>query len=667
MTDKGLQPDPDKVKAVNSTPIPEDATSLRRYLGFLQYLAKFLPRLADTAAPLFELTKKDVPYHWQQQHQAAFEATKRLATAKPILRYYDPRADLEIECDASDTGLGATLMQQGQPIAYGSRVLTPTERRYAPIEKEMLAIVWAMEKYHQYTYGNRTTVFSDHKPLENIMGKALKDVPKRLQNMRIRLQHYHVKVEYKPGPTQHVADYLSRLHPPGLQDSPPDSDCIEAIEVNEVSHVLIGETWRQRLIEHTASDATLQALRDQVTVGWPERQDQLAAALKTYHAFHEELAYADGLLFRGERVIVPACLRRDLMKEVHSAHMGVQSCLRRARECLYWPRMNAELKDFISRCDICQRYGAAQLREPMLPVELPDRPWQMVSCDLFHWKNAEYLITVDHYSNFFEVDKLSNPTTQQVTGKLSSHIARYGQPEVLISDNGPQFSSAEFSRFVARWDVQHKTSSPHHQQGNGRAEAAVKIAKSLMTKADNDRQDPYKALLAYRNTPQEGLGSSPAQRFLGRRTRTSLPLTGTMLQPQPVESVPLELKQRQETVKEKYDRHARPLQPLEEGQSVRIKPANPSSKVWAPGAVEKELDNRSYLVRTPDDTVYRRNRIDLRAVPEPAPQNPPESHHSEPIASTAASPNVSQTQEALDRRPQRIRSRPAYLDDYDCE
>ena len=132
---------------------------------------------------------------------------------EPVLRFYNPEEELEIQCDASDTGLGAVLMQAGQPIAYKSHAMTPAERNYAPIEKEMLAIAWSVEVFHQYTCGRNTKVSSDHKPLERIMVKALKDVPKRLQNMGMRLQNYDLTVVYRPGIEQYIADALSRSLP----------------------------------------------------------------------------------------------------------------------------------------------------------------------------------------------------------------------------------------------------------------------------------------------------------------------------------------------------------------------------------------------------------------------------------------------------------------------
>lgn len=153
-----------------------------------------------------------------------------------------------------------------------------------------------------------------------------------------------------------------------------------------------------------------------------------------------------------------------------------------------------------------------------------------IGCDLFELDQKNYLITVDYYSNFFEVDGLTNKTSTEVILKLKQHLARHGLPSTLISDNGPPFNSAVFSYFAKRYGFEHVTSSP--AQSNGKAENAVKTAKQLMLKAIQSSRDPYLALLDWRNTPTEGLHSSPAQRLFNRRTRTLLPTTTPLLQPE---------------------------------------------------------------------------------------------------------------------------------------
>ena len=137
---------------------------------------------------------------------------KRIVTEAPVLAYYDPKVALTIQCDASSEGLGAALLQQGKPVAYASRALTDTEQRYAQIEKEMLAIVFSLEKFHQYTYGRRTEIHTDHKPLEAIVKKTLAKAPKRLQGMLLRAQKYDIDVVYLKGKHMYIADMLSRSY-----------------------------------------------------------------------------------------------------------------------------------------------------------------------------------------------------------------------------------------------------------------------------------------------------------------------------------------------------------------------------------------------------------------------------------------------------------------------
>ena len=182
---------------------------MRRIIGFVTYLSKFLPKLSDICEPLRKLILKDSEFCWLDNHDNALDEIKRLATAKPVLKYYDPKQQLVLQSDASETGLGATIMQENQPIAYASRALTDTETRYAQIEKEMLSVIFGLERFHQYTYGRTVQVRSDHKPLESILKKPLHAAPKRLQRMLLQLQKYDIRLQYTPGKEMYIADTLN--------------------------------------------------------------------------------------------------------------------------------------------------------------------------------------------------------------------------------------------------------------------------------------------------------------------------------------------------------------------------------------------------------------------------------------------------------------------------
>ena len=171
VTADGLRPDLEKIEVVHSMPKPDNVKAVRRFCGFVNYLAKFLPRMAEVLGPIQQLTRKDVPWQWQHEQEAAFEKVKELLTEAPLLKYYNPGEELTVQCNASEKGLGAALMQNGQPIAFASRALTDPETRYAQIEKEMLAVVFALQKFDEYVYGRSVTVQSDHKPLAAISNK----------------------------------------------------------------------------------------------------------------------------------------------------------------------------------------------------------------------------------------------------------------------------------------------------------------------------------------------------------------------------------------------------------------------------------------------------------------------------------------------------------------
>ena len=241
-------------------------------------------------------------------------------------------------------------------------------------------------------------------------------------------------------------------------------------------------------------------------------------------------------------------------------------------------------------------------------TETPDRPWSIISADLFDLHGHAYLITVDHYSKWPELAKLDNQSSVHTIQHLKSQFARYGIPDKFISDNGPQFSSDSFKKFAKDYGFTHVTSSPHFPQSNGQAERTVQTVKSLLRKAS----DSYKALLAYRNTPLEKLGLSPSQLFLVRRLKTDLPTTAVLLKPEPHNSQEVEERIKTKKYQDKlhYDKHAgKELRDLYPGENAI---ARHDGKWTAATVVEKHASPRSYIVQTQSGRKLRRNRRDIR-------------------------------------------------------
>ncbi|CAB4027032.1 Hypothetical predicted protein [Paramuricea clavata] len=257
----GLKPDPTKVEAMKNMPAPENKDDVRRFLGSVQYLAKFLPRLAEVEEPLRHLTKKDTVFHWDKPQENAFQRIKDLCCTAPILAYYDVKKDVKIQCDASKNAVGAVLLQEGKPIAYASRKLRTSELNWSPIEKEMLAIVFSTGKAREYILGKKTVVQTDHKPLETIFRKPLLSAPLRLQIMMLKVKGYDLKVEYLPGKKQVIADTLSRA---SLNVMPPER---KEFQVNMPERISVTQYKCQELQQRTANE--LHDLYAVIQVGWP--------------------------------------------------------------------------------------------------------------------------------------------------------------------------------------------------------------------------------------------------------------------------------------------------------------------------------------------------------------------------------------------------------------
>ncbi|XP_048585750.1 uncharacterized protein LOC116606612 [Nematostella vectensis] len=320
VTSEGLKPDMKKVEAILKMENPTDVEGARRVQGMVTYLAKFLPQLSTVMDPIRRLTRQDVEWEWSEEQDHAMKEIKRLVTTAPVLAYYDPDKELVIQCDASSTGLGTVLLQEGKPLCYASRALTATECGYAQIEKECLAIVFSLERFHQYTFGRKTIVHSDHKPLEMIVRKPLHKSPKRLQGMMLRLIQYDIEVVYKKGKEMYIADTLSRAY---LPDDTEHKDSFA--KINAVGHLRIREERLRQLKKATEMDDTLQTLKSVILKGWPDSRQELPTQVTPYFSYRDELTLHDGLIFKGERVIVPESMRKEIKDHLHISHLGVDT------------------------------------------------------------------------------------------------------------------------------------------------------------------------------------------------------------------------------------------------------------------------------------------------------------------------------------------------------
>lgn len=600
----GAHPDPDKVAAISSLPPPKSTAQLQQFLGLVTYMSPYIPNLADHSAPLRDMLKKEARFQWNASHHQAFNRIKELICREVTLSYFDPNKETVIQVDASLRGIGAALIQDNKPVAFVSKSLTDVEQRYANIEREMLAVVVGCERFHTYVYGKPFVVESDHKPLEMIALKNLGAAPPRLQRMLLRLQNYDVRIRYKPGREMFLADGLSRL--PTNKPQHVDLDI-------SINFVYFGNDMLEQIRSGVSADAVLSQLRELIMIGWPDNIRNIPIQLRKYWPFRDELSVENGVITKGDRIIIPRELQKRILEKIHEGHQGMEKCKLRAKETVYWVDINSDIEKMVKECATCQKFQKSQQKESLLPQEIPTRPWQILGTDLFHLNGGTYLIVADYYSKFPIIRKMPEIcTSQAVITATKDILAEHGIPERIISDNGPHFSSEKYKLFTECWSIKHVTSSPHYPQSNGFIERQIQTVKMTLKKALDGKTDVSMALLCLRATPIDHQLPSPASMLFNRQIRTNLPVI-IRNHRYDKEQVQERLQERQEQQKQHYDKHAHDLPPLIPGEAVTVQ--NHTNKQWSPAVVRSVCpEPRSYIIESHNGSVFRRNRRDIRTV-----------------------------------------------------
>lgn len=266
--------------------------------------------------------------------------------------------------------------------------------------------------------------------------------------------------------------------------------------VNVIQCLNVSDEVINEIREETVKDASLKMLRTYIQEGWPRYIHDVPDEIKVYFKFKSELSLQDDLIIRNDRIVIPRSLRSTMLNKVYAAHGGIEATLKLARENIFWPGMSGAIRDSVKECDICQEFTDKQSNPPMQTHEIPSARFQTVSMDLFSathkGKKRNFVVTSDHFSDFFELDLhllVRDLSTKSLIAITKQNFARHGIPIKIISDNSTNFDSPEFRQFAKSWGVLHITSSLHHQQGNDKAEAAVKIAKKIIKKCEKSGED----------------------------------------------------------------------------------------------------------------------------------------------------------------------------------
>lgn len=351
LTDEGLKPCENKVKAIREAPVPKNLTQLKSYLEMINYYSKFLPNLSSELHVLYELTKKGKKFVWSDECDRVFQKSKGLLIGDQVLTLYDPDKPIVISCDASPYGIGAVLSHEignvEKPIMFASSILTSSERNYAQLHREGLAVVWSVKKFHKYIYGKKVIIYSDHEPLKSIFSQT-KGCPAvaaaRVQRWQVLLSMDDVELRYRRASKMRNADALSRL--PLDESTGMEEFSVHSFSLTEEIPLDQGEIARE-----TEKDESLREVYRMVQVGWSKDVDD---KFRMYYLKSESLSIEDGCLFYGERIVIPKSLQQRVLALVHDGHVGVVRMKSLARRYVYWLNVDRDIEEFVRYCEPCQ-------------------------------------------------------------------------------------------------------------------------------------------------------------------------------------------------------------------------------------------------------------------------------------------------------------------------
>ena len=357
---QGICPSKGKVEAIVRMEPPPDVTGLRRLMGMVNYLGRFLPELATVASPLNGLMRADSAWLWGPPQEEAFARIKELISNAPVLAFYDVNRPTVVSADASQFGIGGALLQEYptglKPVAYFSRSLSASEYHYAQIEKECLAGVSACEKFEMYLVGIPSfRLLTDHKPLVPLINKKdIDQTPIRCQRLLTRMMRFNVEAVHTPGKNLVISDTLSRSPVKDIGDREMDLEReVEAYVGNVRSGWPATTTKLEEIRQATREDPKLQQVMGYTLNGWPETIREIPEEIQEY--FHERgvLSILDGILTHGVRIVIPESMR-EVLRRTHEGHQGIVKCTLRAKSSVWWPRIYSQIQRLVSACEKCQ-------------------------------------------------------------------------------------------------------------------------------------------------------------------------------------------------------------------------------------------------------------------------------------------------------------------------
>ena len=593
----GITPTREHFEAIQKIKSPTNFSELQKFLGLINYYHQHLHNIASIASPLYS-QKKD-SFLWGEIEERAFEACKKSFLDSPALIPYDPNKPIFIITDASAFGTSAVLYHldennRERPVFFTSKTLNSAQKKYPHHEKEALALIHAVNKFHKYIFGHKFTLYTDNKPIVSLLSQE-KSVPilakMRLQRWAVILSAYDYELKYRKGSDIILADFLSR--------NPLSQTDINEFEINHIHQfrdVCLPLNLHEVAIA-TQTDSVLNQVHEITLKGWPEHCP--SEALKPYFFKKDLLTVEQNCILVGDRVVIPKVLREKVLSILHLGHPGVTKSKMLARTLIWWPNIEIDIENYLKYCVACQSTRNA---DPTNLYSWPKsiRRMQRVHIDFAQFNKKYFLILVDSYSNWLDVIPVQSTDFCSIEIALLKFFSNNGFCEYLISDGGPPFNSQNFADFCEKRGIKHILSPAYHAQSNGHAEKGVQtfknFAKKYFLENPNSSSNMFlKAILdflfAFRNTPSISTGKCPAELFMKSKCKTYL----TNLNP----------KYNTTSIEKKV---VVPKKQFSDGQIVYVKVHNNNFVNWQKGSIICQVSSVIYKVLI--NNVYKNVHID---------------------------------------------------------
>lgn len=492
-SEKGCEPDPEKTKAIQNIMNPKTIKEIQSFLGIANYYRRFIPEFAKIALPLVKLTRKNTPFKWTDECNAAFERLKEILISNNVLSFPDFTKPFEISTDASNEALGAVLSQEEKPIAFASKTLNTTESKYSTIEKELLGVVWAVKRFRCYVYGTTFTVYTDHKPLLGIY--KMKDPSSRLLRLYLKLSEYSITLEYKPGKHNTIADGLSRLPTQVNVITRAQARKLQAQEVETNSE---DEYCTSNNAEDSESEwEDIEEVIDEETFQNVEEKDQEWEDIEEFYKHEQPIK------------ITKPKHKKEILFIYHDSkiggHQGINKTYQKIKRRYKWPKMKKEIEKYIKTCNICQlNKSGKSTKMKMVLVKPANFPFEKIYLDIvgplpMTEDGNKYILTImDDLSRYMNGYAIPDQEATTITHTFVSQIlGHHKTPKIILTDQGSNFTSKLFKKVCKLFNIKKIQTTPYHPETNGALERHHKPLADYLRSFSKSNSNNWDQLLPY--------------------------------------------------------------------------------------------------------------------------------------------------------------------------